>query len=133
MPEFWICSSPEIETATAACSVALLRERWPEAELIVNADNVGFGRANNQALPRLRGRHVLLLNTDAFVADNYAELKARRVFAAGVPRELELLVRLIGRAVGTPEVLKAYAIAQIERAARSLAIACAMTFLARSL
>ena len=25
---------------------------------------------------------------DAFVADNYAELKARRVFAAGVPREL---------------------------------------------
>ncbi|OYW47106.1 MAG: hypothetical protein B7Z08_07665 [Sphingomonadales bacterium 32-68-7] len=30
--------------------------------------------------------------------------------------ELELLVRLLGRAVGTPEVLKTYAIEQIERA-----------------
>ena len=29
---------------------------------------MGFGRANNQALPRIRGRYVLLLNTDAFVA-----------------------------------------------------------------
>jgi GT2 family glycosyltransferase len=29
---------------------------------------VGFGRANNQLVPLVRGRHVLLLNTDAFVA-----------------------------------------------------------------
>lgn len=32
-----------------------------------NERNVGFGRANNQALPFVRGRYVLLLNTDAFV------------------------------------------------------------------
>jgi GT2 family glycosyltransferase len=29
---------------------------------------VGFARANNQALPRLEGAYVLLLNTDAFVS-----------------------------------------------------------------
>ena len=29
---------------------------------------MGFGRANNQAVPRARGRYLLLLNTDAFVA-----------------------------------------------------------------
>jgi GT2 family glycosyltransferase len=37
-------------------------------ELIENPTNVGFGRVSNQALPRIRGRYVLLLNTDAFVA-----------------------------------------------------------------
>lgn len=36
--------------------------------LIANTGNVGFARANNQAIPAVRGRYVLLLNTDAFVA-----------------------------------------------------------------
>ena len=40
----------------------------PDAELIANPTNPGFGRANNQALPHVRGRYVLLLNTDAFVS-----------------------------------------------------------------
>ncbi len=37
-------------------------------QVITNSTNVGFGRANNQAMPFVTGRHVLLLNTDAFVA-----------------------------------------------------------------
>ena len=36
--------------------------------MIANTVNVGFARANNQAIPRVRGRYVLLLNTDAFVS-----------------------------------------------------------------
>jgi GT2 family glycosyltransferase len=47
-----------------------LRSEYPDVELIENETNVGFGRANNQALPFMRGRFFLLLNTDAFVATN---------------------------------------------------------------
>jgi N-acetylglucosaminyl-diphospho-decaprenol L-rhamnosyltransferase len=57
-----------IDNASSDGSAAKLRESFTDAELIANKDNVGFGRANNQALPRIRGRYVLLLNTDAFVA-----------------------------------------------------------------
>jgi GT2 family glycosyltransferase len=49
-------------------SIEILREKYPFVELIQNDTNVGFGRANNQALLRMHGRYLLLLNTDAFVA-----------------------------------------------------------------
>ena len=49
-------------------SVAILRAKYPNVELIANRTNAGFGRANNQALALVRGRYVLLLNTDAFVS-----------------------------------------------------------------
>ena len=57
-----------VDNASKDDSVAVIRERFPDCELIVNPVNVGFGRANNQALPRCAGRYVLLLNTDAFVS-----------------------------------------------------------------
>src|SRR5262245_23778385 len=57
-----------IDNASSDGSVEILRAKYPGVELIENSVNVGFGRANNQALPRLSGRYVLLLNTDAFVA-----------------------------------------------------------------
>jgi N-acetylglucosaminyl-diphospho-decaprenol L-rhamnosyltransferase len=57
-----------IDNASHDPSVSLLRSRYPDVDLIVNDKNVGFGRANNQALSRIRGKFVLLLNTDAFVS-----------------------------------------------------------------
>jgi N-acetylglucosaminyl-diphospho-decaprenol L-rhamnosyltransferase len=57
-----------VDNASRDNSVELIRSRYPAVELITNATNVGFGRANNQALPRFRGRYLLLLNTDAFVS-----------------------------------------------------------------
>ncbi len=50
-------------------SVAMVRAEFPQVELVANADNVGFGKANNQALPMCRGRHVVLLNPDTQVLD----------------------------------------------------------------
>lgn len=44
-----------------------LKQEYPDISLIENKKNVGFGRANNQALPYIDSRYVLLLNTDAFV------------------------------------------------------------------
>ena len=48
-------------------SVDMVRAEFPQLPLIANTDNVGFGRANNQALPLCHGRYVLLLNPDTRV------------------------------------------------------------------
>lgn len=50
-------------------SAEMVAREFPQAELIANRDNVGFGRANNQALPLCRGRQVMLLNPDTLVLD----------------------------------------------------------------
>ena len=57
-----------VDNASRDNSVEMLHVQHPEAELIANTTNVGFARANNQAIARARGRYVLLLNTDAFVS-----------------------------------------------------------------
>lgn len=57
-----------IDNASRDNSVALIKQALGDCQLIVNEVNVGFGRANNQALPYIKGRYVLLLNTDAFVS-----------------------------------------------------------------
>jgi hypothetical protein len=48
-------------------SAETLGAEYPNIKLIENIKNVGFGRANNQVLPFIKGRYVLLLNTDAYV------------------------------------------------------------------
>jgi len=57
-----------VDNASRDKSVELIYREFPECKLIENKTNVGFGRANNQALPFIKGRYVLLLNTDAFVS-----------------------------------------------------------------
>lgn len=57
-----------IDNASRDESVTTLEREFNDATLICNKTNVGFGRANNQALPLATGRYILLLNTDAFVA-----------------------------------------------------------------
>ena len=51
-------------------SKAILEKYRDRYLLIMNDVNVGFGRANNQALKHLQGEYVLLLNTDAFLERN---------------------------------------------------------------
>jgi N-acetylglucosaminyl-diphospho-decaprenol L-rhamnosyltransferase len=57
-----------VDNASSDGSVKFLREKFSDVEVIESTRNVGFGRANNLAIPHLRGRYVLLLNTDAFVS-----------------------------------------------------------------
>ena len=45
-------------------SVAMLRERFPEVELIALEQNIGFGRALNLAVERVPGDPVIFLNND---------------------------------------------------------------------
>ncbi|HET58784.1 MAG TPA: glycosyltransferase family 2 protein, partial [Chloroflexi bacterium] len=49
---------------------ALVRERFPWVQLIENAENVGFARANNQGIDLSQGQYVLLLNSDTKVIDD---------------------------------------------------------------
>ncbi len=84
-----------VDNASRDGSPEVLRSDFAECELIVNTTNVGFGRANNQAVERARGRHLLLLNTDAFVAAETVVDTVRHLDAH--PRVGLLGVRLVGR------------------------------------
>ncbi len=48
-------------------SVGMLKSKFSEVHLIENAENVGFSKANNQAIRLAKGEYVLLLNPDTIV------------------------------------------------------------------
>jgi GT2 family glycosyltransferase len=51
-------------------SVEMLMERFPDVITIANKENVGFSKANNQAIRLSKGEFVLLLNPDTIVEDD---------------------------------------------------------------
>lgn len=51
-------------------SLKMLAEKFPEIKVIANKQNVGFSRANNQAIRISTGEYVLLLNPDTVVEDD---------------------------------------------------------------
>jgi len=68
-----------IDNGSTDGSVEMVRDCFPSVRLIVNSTDVGFARANNQAIQVSRGQHVLLLNSDTIVR----------------PRALKALVRFM--------------------------------------
>lgn len=51
-------------------TVSYLQEHYPDVRLIANQENVGFARANNQAILQSESEYVLLLNPDTIVYEN---------------------------------------------------------------
>ncbi len=51
-------------------SVAMVREKFPQAICIANTENVGFSKANNQAMRLAKGEYILLLNPDTVVQED---------------------------------------------------------------
>lgn len=51
-------------------SVEVVRREYPWVNLIVNLENLGFAKANNQAIHRAQGEYVLLLNPDTVVTQD---------------------------------------------------------------
>ncbi len=48
-------------------TVEYLQKHYPDVQLIINQENVGFARANNQAIRQTDSEYVLLLNPDTIV------------------------------------------------------------------
>jgi GT2 family glycosyltransferase len=83
-----------VDNASSDDSVEWLRAHCPDIDLIVNDRNIGFGRANNLSVPLLKGRYVLLVNTDAFVAPD--TLEKTLAYMDAHPRCGVLGVKLVG-------------------------------------
>lgn len=107
-----------VDNASSDGSAAMVREQFPEVRLIENAENVGFARANNQALGQASGEFLLLLNSDAVLlpgsvlallkfADSHPKagvvgatlLNADGTFQAG-PNDFPTLASVVAEAFG---------------------------------
>jgi len=56
-----------VDNASSDDSVQMVRQQFPQVKLLPNAQNVGFARANNQAICQSTGKFLLLLNPDTEV------------------------------------------------------------------
>jgi GT2 family glycosyltransferase len=55
-----------VDNASTDGSAAMVKSKFPQVRLIENKENVGFGRAQNQAIKTAEGRYVMMLNPDAY-------------------------------------------------------------------
>lgn len=62
-----------VDNASSDGSVEMLAREYPSVCVIANSKNRGFGAANNQAFPVMKGKYALLINTDAVLTEGAAE------------------------------------------------------------
>lgn len=51
-------------------SIKMIKDKFPQVKLIENKENLGFSKANNQAIKIAQGEFVLLLNPDTVVEED---------------------------------------------------------------
>lgn len=51
-------------------SSAMMKDKFPDIQLIENKQNIGFSKANNQAIKKCNGEYILLLNPDTVVEED---------------------------------------------------------------
>jgi GT2 family glycosyltransferase len=59
-----------VDNGSTDNSVEMIQKEFPEVTVIENRENLGFAKANNQAILLSNGRYILLLNSDAFLTPN---------------------------------------------------------------
>lgn len=73
-----------VDNASTDGSAQMVVEHFPWVHLIANSENVGFARANNQAIHQSTGRYILLLNSDTEVYPSALETMVQ--FMEGQPQ-----------------------------------------------
>lgn len=66
-----------VDNASTDGSQEYIRNRFPAVHYLYNEENVGFSRANNQAIRLSTGEYVLLLNPDTIVGEDVLETGVR--------------------------------------------------------
>ncbi len=56
-----------VDNASSDGSAAMVADEFPGIKLIVNSENLGFTRGNNQGLAVVHGRYILFLNPDTVI------------------------------------------------------------------
>ncbi|MBO4581963.1 MAG: glycosyltransferase [Bacteroidales bacterium] len=56
-----------VDNSSVDNSVEMVQQKFPWVKLIANKDNLGFAKANNQAIRMAQGEYILLLNPDTVV------------------------------------------------------------------
>ncbi len=59
-----------VDNASVDNSVLAIESKFPSVHLIANIENVGFAKANNQAIKIAKGKYFLLLNPDTLVEED---------------------------------------------------------------
>ena len=59
-----------VDNASSDSTVSLLKRRFQDVSFIENIENVGFARANNQAIKLSSGEFICLINPDTIVQEN---------------------------------------------------------------
>ena len=99
-----------VDNASEDGSAAIAEEFTPQARLVRNADNVGFGRGINQGVAASSAPLILIMNPDCrlvagAVASMRAELEAHPSCALVGPRVLDPDGAVQGSARGDPDML----------------------------
>lgn len=83
-------------------SLQMVKTKYPECTIIANNENVGFSKANNQAIARSSSEYILLLNPDTVVQED--SLDKIIDFMEANPTAGGLGVRMIdGKGIFLPE------------------------------
>lgn len=79
-----------VDNASSDGSAAMLAAEYPQVKAIANAENRGFGAANNQGFCIMQGKYALLVNTDAVLTEGavqklwaFAEANPRAAIVCG--------------------------------------------------
>ncbi len=59
-----------VDNASSDDSVAMLKQAFPELNLIASKENLGFSKGNNLALRQAKGKYILLLNPDTILTED---------------------------------------------------------------
>lgn len=62
--EIFVVDNNSKDDSSKACEKLLKELKFPHYRILTNKENVGFAKANNQAIAAAKGKYIILLNSD---------------------------------------------------------------------